>query len=178
MKKIKKFFSRFQRWFIKKIIFINVDIYMSLYTRWLKKNGLIFMGKPKYINPDVYFDGTDYSLISIGENVTLSREVMLLTHDYSLTTALATKGKIIERHEGELYTVKPITIGKNCFVGARASLLPGTSLGDNVIVGACSVIKGIVPNNVVIIGNPAKIIGKTSEFAIKNINKKEFFVER
>ena len=99
---IKKIFSVIHRELIKKMIYINTNLYMREYTKYLKKIGLKINGQPKFISNDVYFDGTNYSLITIEDNVTISREVMLLTHDYSITTAYASIGKKIKRGEGEI----------------------------------------------------------------------------
>jgi len=51
----------------------------------------------------------------------------------------------------------PIRIGRNCWLGANSIILPGVQLGDNVIVGAGSVVTKSFTNNVTIAGNPAKI---------------------
>ncbi|WP_275949934.1 acyltransferase [Dyadobacter chenwenxiniae] len=53
---------------------------------------------------------------------------------------------------------KGITVGKNCWVGAKVTFLDGSILGDGCIVAAGAVVRGIFPNNVVIGGVPAKII--------------------
>lgn len=177
MNKIIKIISVIQRTFIKLISYINLNLYMKLYTKYLRKCGIKINGYPKYIHPSVYFDGADYSKIKIGDNVTISKEVMLLTHDYSLTTALASIGRRIDRGEGEVFFLNEINIGENCFIGARTSILPGSIIGDNVIIGACSVIKGTIPSNSIVVGNPCKVIGKTSDFANKHLNKNDFFSE-
>ena len=52
----------------------------------------------------------------------------------------------------------PITIGNDCFIGMNSIILKGTTLGNNVIVGAGSVVHGHFPDNVIIAGNPAKIV--------------------
>ena len=49
----------------------------------------------------------------------------------------------------------PVTIGKNCWIGANSSILPEVNLGDNVIVGAGSVVTKTFPSNCIIAGNPA-----------------------
>ena len=53
---------------------------------------------------------------------------------------------------------KPIIIGDDCFIGANTIILKGTKLGNNVIVGAGSVVHGEWPDNCIIAGNPAKFI--------------------
>jgi maltose O-acetyltransferase len=52
----------------------------------------------------------------------------------------------------------PVTIGNDCWIGGRAIICPGVSIGDNVVVGAGSVVTKDVPSNVVVGGNPAKIL--------------------
>ena len=56
----------------------------------------------------------------------------------------------------------PIIIGKDCFIGMNSIILKGTTLGNNVIVGAGSVVHGSFPDNVIIAGNPAKIVKQLS----------------
>ena len=55
---------------------------------------------------------------------------------------------------------KPITIGKNSFIGARAMILPGVCIGDRAIVGAMSGVSKDVPDHQIVAGNPAKKIGE------------------
>ena len=65
------------------------------------------------------------------------------------------------RHKGlnEEYTRRaPIEIGDDCFIGMNSIILKGTKLGNNVIVGAGSVVHGTFPDNCIIAGNPAKIV--------------------
>lgn len=177
--KIGKFMSVGERFLIQKILYINSKLYMKLYIKYLKKMGMNIKGTPNYIGNDVYFDGKDYSKITINENVTISREVMFLTHDYSMHTVY--KGLNINNKEkvmlndlkNELLILEEIAIGSNSFIGARASLLPGTIIGENVLIGACSVVKGIIPNNSIVIGNPGRIVGKTSEWIDNKMNNFE-----
>ncbi|HOP59466.1 MAG TPA: acyltransferase, partial [Bacteroidales bacterium] len=51
-----------------------------------------------------------------------------------------------------------IKIGNNVFIGNNCTILPGTTVGDNCIIGAGSVVRGNFPENSVIVGNPAKVV--------------------
>lgn len=53
---------------------------------------------------------------------------------------------------------KPITIGDNCWFGGHVTILPGVTLGNNVVVGAGSVVTKSFGDNVVLVGNPARVI--------------------
>ena len=61
-------------------------------------------------------------------------------------------------------------IGKNCFIGVGATILPGVKIGDQVIIGASSVVTKDIPSNSVAVGNPARVIKsgiKMNEKAIR-----------
>ena len=58
----------------------------------------------------------------------------------------------------ELIPAKPISIGKNCFIGCNSIILKGTTLGDGCVVGAGAVVSGQFPDNSIIVGNPGKVI--------------------
>ena len=61
-----------------------------------------------------------------------------------------------------------ITIGRNCFIGQNALVLYGVSIADNVIVAAGSVVtKSITESNVIVAGNPAKVISTWDAFGEK-----------
>ena len=55
---------------------------------------------------------------------------------------------------------KPIIIGDNAWIGGGAIILPNITIGSNVVIAAGSVVTKDVPDNVVVGGNPAKIIKK------------------
>ena len=144
---------------------INNRFFTILYSKYLKKRGVSFNGRPNYISSLAYIDGQGYKQISIGKDVVISREVMLLTHDYSIETALHAIGKgTNDRH---ISINKGIIIGNNSFIGARASLLPGTVIGENCIIGACAVVKGNIPSGSVVVGNPGKIVSSIENYENK-----------
>ena len=87
-----------------------------------------------------------YSLgkIEIGPNATIAQEAYLCTgtHDFVDPTRSLETGKI--------------TIGENAFVGARAFIMPGVSIGAGAVVGACAVVCHEVEPGAVVAGNPAR----------------------
>ena len=95
-------------------------------------------------------------LIEIGDNVTLAPRVHILAHDASMWNDTG-------------YTrIAPVKIGNNVFIGAGSIVLPGVCIGDNCIIGAGSVVTKSVPSNSVAAGNPARVLGKQSEFIEKH----------
>ena len=147
---------------------LSFNKYMTAKVKHMKKIGINVESPQRYISSDVYFDGHDYSLINIEKDVVISREVMFLTHDYSLGRAMSACGiKIQEGAEKTPHFIKPIYIGESTFIGARASILPGTNIGKCCIIGACTVVKGTIPDYSIVIGNPAKVVGDVREWVQK-----------
>ena len=100
-------------------------------------------------------------LLEIGDNVSISSHVIFLTHDYS-----------IHNVTGRSTLYGKIKIGNNCFLGNACIILPGVTLADNIIVGAGSVVtKSFEQSNVIIAGNPAKVIGTWDAFKDKYADK-------
>lgn len=103
-----------------------------------------------------YIDPTHCFLIEIGNNVTMSIRVTLMAHD------AGTKKSIGYTRIGKIH------IGHNVFIGANATILPGVCIGDNSVVGANSVVTKDVPENMVVAGNPARVVATLEEFKEKN----------
>lgn len=57
----------------------------------------------------------------------------------------------------------PVHIGKNCWIGAGAIIVPGVTIGDNTVIGAGSVVTKDIPANVVAVGNPCKVLREITE---------------
>lgn len=68
------------------------------------------------------------------------------------------------------YNCAPIQIGNNVFIGCNVTILPNVQIGNNVIIAAGSIVTKDVPDNSVVGGNPAKVIGNFSEYV--NTRKK------
>ena len=63
----------------------------------------------------------------------------------------------------------PVHIGKNCWIGAGAMIMPGVTIGDNTVIGAGSVVTKDIPANVVAVGNPCRVMREIGE------HDKEFY---
>lgn len=107
----------------------------------------IHVGKNFYANFDcVILDVCD---VRIGDYCMMAPGVHIYTATHPLDPT--------ERNSGREYA-KPVTIGHNVWLGGRAVILPGVTIGDNVVVAAGAVVSRDVPPNTVVAGNPARVI--------------------
>ncbi|MDE7125122.1 MAG: galactoside O-acetyltransferase [Muribaculaceae bacterium] len=83
--------------------------------------------------------------ITIDDCAMIAANVQLISNNHDL-------------YERQIITCKPVRIGKNAWVGAGATILPGVTIGDNAVVGAASVVTKDVPAHTIVAGNPAKFI--------------------
>lgn len=101
-------------------------------------------------------------------NLTLVDDTHIFVGDYTLfgpNVTVATAGHPILpqlRRKGLQYNM-PVHIGKNCWIGAGAILVPGITIGDNVVVGAGSIVTKDLPDNVVAVGNPCHVLRQVNE---------------
>lgn len=91
----------------------------------------------------------DVSTVKIGDNTMFGPNVQIYTATHPLEYKTRNSG---------LEYAKPITIGNNVWIGGNATIYPGVTIGNNVVVAAGSVVTKSFPEDVVIGGNPAKII--------------------
>ena len=85
--------------------------------------------------------------ITIDAGAMIAANVQLISNDHDL-------------YERQIITCKPVHIGKNAWIGAGATILPGVTVGDNAVVGAASVVTKDVAPDTIVAGNPAKLIKK------------------
>ncbi|MCI9081434.1 MAG: sugar O-acetyltransferase [Lachnospiraceae bacterium] len=101
-------------------------------------------------------------------NLTLVDDTHIYVGDYTMfgpNVTVATAGHPILpelRQQGYQYNA-PVCIGKNCWIGAGVLIVPGITIGDNVVVGAGSVVTKDLPSNVVAVGNPCRILREVNE---------------
>jgi galactoside O-acetyltransferase len=110
----------------------------------------IKMGDYCYVNVNCSFidDGT----IEIGDHT-----------EFGPNVVIATVGHPIDPAHRPLMYVRKVTIGKNVWIGASCTILPGVSIGDNSVIGAGSVVTKDIPANVVAYGSPCKVIRPIGE---------------
>ena len=106
---------------------------------------------------------TEPYLIEIGNHVVVSPGVTFITHDGSVW--------LFRDKYPNITVFAKIKVGNNSFIGINSIVLPGTEIGDNCIIGAGSVVRGKIPDNSVVMGNPAKVVMKTDiaeKFLVNN----------
>jgi acetyltransferase-like isoleucine patch superfamily enzyme len=103
------------------------------------------IGKHVFINHACSF--LDMGGITIEDDVLIGPRVNLVTENHPLDPA-----------DRKALICKPITIKRNAWIGAAATILPGVTIGENAVVAAGAVVSKDVPDNMVVAGIPAKII--------------------
>lgn len=102
-----------------------------------------------YVNYNVVI--LDVCKVKIGDNCLIAPQAGIYTAAHPLDPTVRRSG---------LEYGRPVTIGNDVWIGGGARILPGVTLGDNVVVGAGAVVTKSFPSNVVIAGNPARVIKK------------------
>jgi maltose O-acetyltransferase len=96
----------------------------------------------------------DVAPITIGDDVQIGPNVQLLTPTHPVEP---------EPRRDKWEAAEPIAIGDNVWLGGGAIVLPGVTIGANAVVGAGSVVTRDVPANVVVVGNPARVVRSLDE---------------
>ena len=132
--------------------------YGDLPTSYFVKRGMK-VGKNFNRQSGTRLDPSHCWLISIGDDVTLANKVQILAHDDTI----------------RIYTgcgrIGRVAIGDRVFVGANSTILMNTKIGNDVIIGAGSLVTKDIPDDCVVAGIPAKVIGKTSEYIAREKEK-------
>ncbi len=101
-------------------------------------------------------------------NLTCVDDTHIYIGDYTMfgpNVTIATAGHPIlpELREKVYQYNMPVHIGRNCWIGAGAIIMPGVSIGDNTVIGAGSVVIKDIPENVVAVGNPCRVMRPINE---------------
>lgn len=137
---------------------------LEIMKKWLKS-----AGETSYIEPNVFIDFgchvelgenvylntgcilLDSAKIQIGDNTMIGSGVQILTPNHPLDARERTT-----RQDFEI--AQPVVIGKNCWIGSGAIILPNVKIGDNTTIGAGSVVTKDIPSDCVAVGNPCRVV--------------------
>lgn len=109
------------------------------------------------------------NLVYANFNLTMVDDTHIYVGDYTMfgpNVTVATAGHpIMPELREKVYQYNfPVRIGRNCWIGAGALIMPGITIGDNVVVGAGSVVTKDLPSNVVAVGNPCRILREIGDY--------------
>ena len=105
----------------------------------------IHLGRNVFINSGCKFQ--DQGGIYIGDGVLIGHNTVLATLNHGILPE--------ERHD---LIPKPIHIGNNVWIGSNSTVLAGVTIGDNAVIGAGSVVTKDIPENMIAVGSPARVI--------------------
>lgn len=103
------------------------------------------------INQNFHCTCANQIVLGSGTSITANCGIFDIVHPYEDLS--------VNPRNAEIKT-KPVKIGKDCLIGMNSVILPGTQLGNHVVVGANSTVSGVFPDYCTIAGSPAKIIKK------------------
>lgn len=112
----------------------------------------ITVGNNFYANFDCII--LDIAKVTIGDNVFFAPRVGVYTAGHPIDADV--RNTLLEFG-------KPITIGNNVWVGANATINPGVHIGNNVIIGSGSVVTKDIPDNVIAVGNPCRVLREITD---------------
>lgn len=139
----------------------KIDNNQIFFIDSLRNRGVTIGKNVLFVKPSSsMIDLTSPYLISIGDNVCISKGLSIFTHDYSSFVTRMMTGEV-------LGGVDKVTIGSNIQIGANVTLLMGTTIDDNVIIAAGAVCKGHLESGYVYGGVPAKKISTIESFIVK-----------
>ena len=128
----------------------NCYIEPPFHANWGGKH--VHFGKNIYANFNLTL--VDDTHIYVGDYTMFGPNVTVATAGHPILPAL--------REQAYQYNM-PIKIGKNCWLGAGVIVLPGVTIGNNVVIGAGSVVTKDIPDNVVALGNPCRVLREINE---------------
>ncbi len=131
------------------------------------------IGEECYIEPPLHANWGGHHVhfgnrVYANFNLTLVDDTHIYVGDCTMfapNVTVATAGHPIApclRKYGIQYNA-PVRIGKNCWIGAGALIMPGVIIGDNTVIGAGSVVTKDIPSNVVAVGNPCRVMREINE---------------
>lgn len=128
------------------------------YEQWLREHGVVIGKNLRLFNhKSIRFDVSSPGLIVIGDNVSITADVSILTHDFCSSVF---RLKYYDFVPGR----SKVVIGNNVYIGQKAMILRGVTIGDNVIIGAGAIVTKDVPSDSVVAGIPAQVVCTLDEY--------------
>jgi acetyltransferase-like isoleucine patch superfamily enzyme len=134
--------------------------FQSIRVAMYRKAG-VKIGRPLVFGSHIFIDITSRAFPKYG--VTIGDDVILAGYIYILT------------HSNILYGIKggedgPVTIKRGARIGINVTILPRVTIGENAVIGACSLVNRDIPDNCIAVGVPARPI-KMHNFRVQDIRK-------
>ena len=138
----------FRQWYLKNICYIKIGIESSIHMGCFITGSNIEIGNNTVINRRTYLDGR--ASLKIGNNVNISHQTLIqtMTHD--------------PQNCDFVVLCKPVIIEDHVWIGTRAIILPGVTIGEGAVIGAGAVVTKNIPSYSIAAGNPAKVIKERS----------------
>ena len=152
----------------------RIKLYYAFYWRYradlaayLRSKGAVIGSNCSLLGGLASFNSAEPYLIRLGNDVTVTQGVILVTHD---------GGTRVFRDKNPGWTqdhvkMGPVDIGDNVFLGVGSIVLPNTRIGSNVVVGAGAVVTKDIPSNVVVAGVPARVICTVEEYEARSMSE-------
>lgn len=139
---------RARHWFLRRFCGVRIGRDSSIHMGCFVTGYFIRIGDNTVINRFTYLDGR--VPLTIGNNVNVSHYTLIqtLTHD--------------PQNPDFVCLEKPVVIGDHAWIGARAIICPGVTVGEGAVIGAGAVVTRDVPPYTIAAGNPARVIGERS----------------
>ncbi len=141
-------------------------------TAYFYHKDRIKLGENVFIWHHTILDGTGG--IEIEEGTQVGAWVGIFTHSSHIAIRLYGRhyGEIPEQ-EKKAYMIKPVKIGKYCFVGPGSIIMPGVTIGKGCIIAAGSLVTSDIPDFAIVNGNPAQVEGDTRKLDSRYLKKDE-----
>ena len=134
------------RHYLSDIIGTQIDDSTTIFSPFYTNFGRFTrIGRNVFINHACSF--LDMGGITIEDDVLIGPKVNIITESHPLDPS-----------DRRALITKPVTIKRNAWIGAGATILPGVTIGENAVVAAGAVVSKDVPDNVIVGGIPAKVI--------------------
>lgn len=141
-----------------KRIYLRVQKMFYSPEEWAKHIGVKVGTNNFYGNDKEHWSSEPY-LVTIGSNCSITNGVKIFTHG---------GGRAVRFMDPTFDCFGKVTIGDYVYIGTNTLIMPGVSIGNNVLIAAGSVVTKSIPANVVVGGNPASVICSIEEFYERN----------